>query len=178
LGLRGSLAVSIREMRPGDARAFLEVHHRAVRDLAAADYPLDVIEAWAPLPITAEHVDIVCSTAGHEYRLVAESEGEVVGVGCLVAKNNELRACYVAPLASRKGVGSAILREIERAARDQGIEVLEADSSVTAEPFYRNNGYEVCGRGEHVLNNGARMACIKMRKELAARDPSGPQAVI
>jgi putative acetyltransferase len=164
-------------MRPGDARAFLEAHHRAVRDLAAADYPLDVIEAWAPLPITAEHVDVVCSTADREYRLVAESEGEVVGFGCLVAENNELRACYVSPSASRKGIGSAILREIERAARDQGVEVLEADSSLTAELFYRSNGYEVCGRGDHVLNNGVRMACVKMRKELTARDPSGRRAV-
>ena len=71
MGLKGSLTVSIREMRPADARAFLEVHHRAVRELAAADYPLDVIEAWAPLPITPEHVDFVRSTADREYRLVA-----------------------------------------------------------------------------------------------------------
>ena len=37
-----------------DARAFLEVHHGAVRELAADDYPLDVIGAWAPLPITPD----------------------------------------------------------------------------------------------------------------------------
>jgi putative acetyltransferase len=172
VGLKGSLTVSIREMRPADARAFLEVHHRAVRELAAADYPLDVIEAWAPLPITPEHVDFVRSTADREYRMVAELDGEVVGIGCLVPKNNELRACYVAPWATRKGVGSAILREIERVARDQGVVTLRADSSLTAEPFYRVNGYEICESSDHVLHNGVRMACVRIRKSLVPFDPS------
>jgi putative acetyltransferase len=167
--------VCIREMRPADARAFLEVHHRAVRELAADDYPLDVIEAWAPLPITPEHVDFVRSTADREYRLVAELDGEIVGIGCLVPKNNELRACYVAPWATRKGVGSAILREIERVARDQGVMTLRADSSLTAEPFYRVNGYEICESSDHVLNNGARMACVRISKSLVPFDPSTSQ---
>jgi putative acetyltransferase len=175
VGLKGSLTVSIREMRPADARAFLEVHHRAVRELAAADYPLDVIEAWAPLPITPEHVDFVRSTADREYRLVAELDGEIVGIGCLVPKNNELRACYIAPGATRKGVGSAILREIEQVARDQGVVTLRADSSLTAEPFYRVNGYEICESSDHVLNNGARMACVRIRKSLVPFDPSPSQ---
>ena len=175
MGLKGSLAVSIREMRSADACAFLEVHHRAVHELAADDYPLEVIEAWAPLPITPEQVDFVRSTADREYRLVAELDGEIVGIGCLIPKNNELRACYVAPWATRKGVGSAILREIERVARDQGVTTLHADSSLTAEPFYRVNGYEVCASGDHVLNNGARMTCVRIRKSLAPCDPSASE---
>jgi len=134
-----------------------------------------MIEAWAPLPITPEHVDFVRSTADREYRLVAELDGEIVGIGCLVPKNNELRACYVAPWATRKGVGSAILREIERVARDQGVMTLRADSSLTAEPFYRVNGYEICESSDHVLNNGARMACVRIRKSLAPFDPSTSQ---
>jgi hypothetical protein len=39
---------------------------------------------------------------------------------------------------------------------------------VTAESFYRREGYEVIERGEHVLRNGQRMACVKMRKDLGA----------
>ncbi len=156
-------------MRPEDARAFLEVHHLAVRGLAAADYSSQVIEAWAPWPITAEHADFVRSNAEGEYRLVAENGGRIVGIGCLVARKYELRACYVLPSASRNGVGTATLRALERAARDQGATALEVDASLNAEPFYRSRGYEVCGRGEHVLNNGARMACVRMRTDLASR---------
>jgi putative acetyltransferase len=161
------MSLLIRQMRPEDASAFLEVHHAAVRRLASKDYWPEVIEAWAPMPITAEQVEAVRSNSDCEYRLVAEFDGEIVGVGCLVVGENELRACYVAPAASRRGVGSALVREIERVAREQGARYLDVDSSLTAEPFYGRNGYLVRERGEHVLSNGYRMACIKMRKTFA-----------
>jgi GNAT superfamily N-acetyltransferase len=102
--------VTIREMRSEDAHAFLEVHHAAVRSLANKDYTSEVIEAWAPMPITAQHVEVVRKNLEGEYRLLAEIDGLLVGIGCMVAEKSELRACYVTPLASRKGVGSAILR--------------------------------------------------------------------
>jgi GNAT superfamily N-acetyltransferase len=98
---------------------------------------------------------------------VAEGS-RVVGIGAAVFENLELRACYVAPAASRKGVGSALVKEIERAAREQRVPRLDLDSSVTAECFYRTVGYEVVERGEHFLGNGRRMACVRMRKELGA----------
>jgi putative acetyltransferase len=158
------MPVLVREMRPEDARAFLEVHHAAVRGLASNDYPPEVIEAWAPMPITDKHVEAVRSNPDNEYRIVADMEGRLVGIGCIVVQNNELRACYVAPTASRQGIGSALLLELERAAREQGATFLKADSSLTAEPFYKSEGYKVCERGQHVLHNGQRMACIKMRK--------------
>jgi putative acetyltransferase len=173
-----SFPLTVREMRSEDAHAFLEVHHRAVRELAADSYPSDVIEVWAPLPITEEHVQLVCSNAEQEFRLVAELNGEIIGIGCLFLQNNELRACYVSPVASRRGVGSAILREIERIAYDRGSKTLRADSSLNAELFYRSNGYEVDGRDEHVLSNGVRMACVRMRKDLAQRCCSGPSAAV
>jgi putative acetyltransferase len=166
------MSVSVREMRPEDAPAFLEVHHAAVRELAAADYPSKVIEAWAPWPIAAEHVAFVRLNPDREYRLVAESEDRIVGIGCLAAQKDEILACYVAPSATRRGVGSAILRGLERVAEDRGAPSLELDSSLTAEPFYRSNGYEVQGAGEHVLNNGTLMACVRMRKFFGSSDSS------
>jgi hypothetical protein len=65
----------IRPMRPEDARAFLEVHHAAVRGLASRDYSPEVIEAWAPLPVTARYVEAVRSNPDGEYRLFAEIDG-------------------------------------------------------------------------------------------------------
>ena len=160
--------VVIREMRAEDARAFLDVHRAAVRGISAKDYPLAVIEAWAPMPLTDDAIERVRANPDKEYRLIAEIEGRVVGIGAAVFEIAELRACYIAPDAGRKGVGSALVKEIELAAREQGVRRLELDSSVTAESFYRREGYEVISRGEHVLRNGQQMACVKMRKDLGA----------
>jgi putative acetyltransferase len=165
--------VFVREMCPEDARTFLEIHHAAVRGIAAKDYSSAVIEAWAPVPVTDIAVERVKSNPDGEYRLLAEIDGRVVGIAALVSKNAELRACYVAPEASRKGVGSVLVREIERVAREHGLKFLQLDSSVTAEPFYEASGYEVHERGVHVLRGGQRMACVKMRKNLVL--PPQPQ---
>ena len=163
------MALTVRKMRDGDARSFLETHHAAVRGIAAKDYPQAVIEDWAPLPITERGIARLLTNPDNEVRLVAEIEGEIVGIGALVLEKNELRACYVAPNASRKGVGSALVREIEKIACNHGLANLQMDSSVSAEPFYRALGYAVSERGEHVLHSGQRMACVKMEKSLVPR---------
>jgi putative acetyltransferase len=160
------MAITVREMRPEEARAFLEVHHAAVRGLAADDYAPEVIDDWAPMPVTDRAIEQFLLNPDGERRLVAECDGRIVGVGALVIDKTELRACYVAPEASRQGVGSALVGAIERIAQVHGLPSLELDSSVTAEPFYRAHGYEVCWRSEHILRSGRAMACVKMVKKL------------
>jgi putative acetyltransferase len=130
----------------------------AVRGTASRGYPLEVIEAWAPLPVDEDAVKRVLANADNEHRLIAEIHGRVVGIRAIVFETFELRACYVTPMAGGKGVGSALVREIETSAHRQGLDVLTLDSSVTAEPFYRKHGYEVSERGEHILRNGQHMA--------------------
>ena len=82
------MSIKIREMLNDDALAFLQVHHAAVRGIAAKDYPPEI-------------------------------DGRIVGIGALVLAKSELRACYVAPQTARRGVGSALMHELERIARDR-----------------------------------------------------------
>jgi putative acetyltransferase len=158
------MTIRVRRMRREDARRFLEVHHVAVRGLAAKDYPWAVIRDWAPLPITDTAIERFLANADKEIRLVAEMEGEIVGIGALVLDPAELRACYVLPSATRQGVGSAIVRAVERIARKQRVASLHLVASVNSEPFYAALGYKVRKRGEHVLQSGRRMACVRMWK--------------
>jgi hypothetical protein len=74
----------IREMRDDDARSFLEVHHAAARRIAVRDYPPEVIEAWAPVPITRAAVEAVIAIPEDEVRFVAERDGHIIGLACLV----------------------------------------------------------------------------------------------
>jgi putative acetyltransferase len=153
-------------MRHDEAKVFLEIQRTSVRGLAANHYGASVIEAWAPLPITDTAIAFFRVNHDEEIRLIAELDGEAVGIGALVLADSELRACYVLPSAARKGVGSALVAEIERIARHHGLRDLELVSSLTAEPFYRAVGYEVEERVEHLLGSGGRMPAVKMRKKL------------
>jgi putative acetyltransferase len=137
--------------------------------MAARDYPPAVIEDWAPFPITDAAIELFLANPEKELRLVAEMDGEIAGVGAVVVEESELRACYVLPSAARKGIGSAIVREIERIARENGAASLHLVASMNSEAFYKTLGYRVQRRGEHVLKSGRRMACVKMRKVLRSR---------
>src|SRR5713101_8225527 len=115
-------------MRPEDARRFLEIHHAAVRGIAANDYPTSVVEAWAR-PITDQVIERFVANRDQEVRLVAEIDGEPVGIGAIVVSNSELRACYVAPSAARRGVGSALVAKIEQIVCEHRLDHLELESS-------------------------------------------------
>jgi hypothetical protein len=50
-----------------------------VRGTAVVDYPLTVIEAWAPMPVTEKAAEQVRATRENEYRLIAEIDGGAKG---------------------------------------------------------------------------------------------------
>ena len=83
---------------------------------------------------------------------VAEREGQIVGYAELHAyiataddrRDGRLTALAIDPSARRSGVGTALLAEVERAARLLGCEAIVLDSSVwrdDAHAFYRKNGF-------------------------------------
>jgi putative acetyltransferase len=160
------MTVIVREMRPDEGRSFIEVRNAAIREIAVKDYAPEVIDSWAGPPVTEVMLESFSVNPDKEIRLVAEIHGKVVGMGAMVVATNELRACYVLPGAMRNGVGSAIVREIERIALENGMTFLQMDSSVTAELFYKALGYEVLEYGQHILQSGHPMACVRMRKLL------------
>ena len=159
------MAVTVRPMRADEGRTFLDIHARSVRGLAAQHYSPETIDGWAAR-ITDESVRALMRNPDGEIRLLAELDGQPVGLGALVVSKSELCACYVVPETIRKGVGSALVREIERIARNHGLTKLDLESSINAELFYAALGYVVVERHEHVLRSGLRMAAVRMRKEL------------
>jgi putative acetyltransferase len=158
-------SVTIRDMQPEDARCFLEIHHAAVRGIAARDYPPLVVEVWAR-PITDQVIERFLANRDGELRLVAEIDGAPLGIGAIVIGNSELRACYVDPSAARRGVGTALVAKIEEIAHEHRLDHLELESSITAEPFYSALGYQVESRGELFLAPDVPMAAVRMRKRL------------
>ncbi len=159
------MAITVRPLRADEGRIYLEIVNSAIRGLAVSHYSPDAIEGWA-IPVTDDRVRDVMLNAGDEIRLIAELDGMPVGIGALIPERSELRACYVSPHAARHGCGSALVREIERLARENGLTRLELASSLNAEPFYAAHGYEVRERSTVVLGNGHQMPAVWMGKRL------------
>jgi GNAT superfamily N-acetyltransferase len=73
---------------------------------------------------------------------------------------------YVRGAAAGRGIGSALYRLAEAHALAAGAGSIEIDASLAAVNFYRANGFEETGRGEHQLMSGHSMACVFMEKKL------------
>lgn len=144
---------------------YLDIVNKAIRGLAAGHYPSDTIDGWVVL-VTDETVRDLMLNTDQEIRLVAELDGEAAGIGALILERAELRACYVSPPFARRRCGSALVHEIERLARENGLTHLELAASLNAEPFYTAHGYEVRERSDVVLGNGHRMPAVWMTKNL------------
>jgi GNAT superfamily N-acetyltransferase len=76
--------------------------------------------------------------------IVAERDGEVVGVGQLNA-SGELTLCYVLPDIQGSGIGTLLLSSLEKAAADSGLRRLTLTSTSTAYTFYQYHGYRASG---------------------------------
>ncbi len=159
------MRVTVRPLRDDEISLYLEIHERAIRGLAASHYSRADIEGWV-VPATDENLRRLTRNADREIRFVAELHGNPVGIGALVVEKSELRAVYVAPEGARRGCGSALVREIERTARDNKLTRLTLHASLNAEPFYVALGYDVLERTEVVLPNDHPMAVVRMGKNL------------
>jgi TRAP-type transport system periplasmic protein len=84
-----------------------------------------------------------------------------------IDENDHGVAVYVRGKPARHGIGSALLRSAEAAAIAAGATSIHLDASLAAVEFYKANGFDEVGRGEHRLWSGLPMACVFMRKNLA-----------
>ena len=83
-------------------------------------------------------------------------------VGFALRAQATLALCYVVPEALHRGVGRALLQNIEVHAREAGLTTLDLDSTRTAEHFYRRHGYVPHG----VVQTWAGLQAQPMRKRL------------
>jgi len=175
---RDRAALHLKRPNENDAEQLSRVQFEAVRGTAAAFYPSEVVQSWAPEPSeqrTAEFRRAILSD--DELFVVAEREGRVLAFGSIVVSASELRSVYVHPSVGRHGVGSQIVAELEGLAMAHSLASLELTASLNAEKFYVRQGYEVVGRDVRRIGTGVRMACLKMKKALAPPVPAAGRFV-
>jgi GNAT superfamily N-acetyltransferase len=154
--------LNLRLARLSDAPAVARVMRAAIRSLAAAHYAPAQLAAWSSLPALYHRWAM---TAGGERYVVAERAGRVVGYAA--ARGPELTALFVAPRASRSGVGAALLARIERDAIARRVTVLRTDAARSAWAFYAAHGFRL-GRAIRVpLPGGGALDARAATKRLA-----------
>lgn len=133
--------VDIRLARADDRRALIELQRRASLVLESEDVRRQLIE-------NPEIIDLDPEMIARNEVFVAEFDGRIVGFATIMAHEGndaELEGIFVEPSDWRKGIGTALLRQIEREALAWGASRLHVMANPNVESFYRNAGFQKIG---------------------------------
>ncbi len=107
----------------------------AIERVNAKDYPLAEIDRLVQ-NFSPENVRELLKSRQTLAALVA---GNVVGTGAI--EGAHIKSVFVSPDWHRKGIGTALVGELEKIAASQGTETLEVSSSLSAIQFYAALGF-------------------------------------
>jgi GNAT superfamily N-acetyltransferase len=79
----------------------------------------------------------------------------------------KVRAMFVRPDWTRRGLGRRILEECEAAARREGFRRLALMATLPGVPLYRAYGFEPLEEADVALEDGVRIACVAMEKTIS-----------
>ena len=121
------------------------------------------VSAVGPQGVADEmHWDQVIRAGG---LLVAQTEGRIIGfAGIDVNATEQVKWLYLLPQHQRAGVGSQMLRRLERIGWAAGLNSLRLHSAPEAVEFYRRHGYRAV---ERVEETGHDHEGVEMVKEAA-----------
>ncbi len=155
------MKIEMRAFRVEDAEACAELYRASVRALGPTAYSAEQVAAWAKYPESME--EFRARLLGG-VTLVAEVNGMLAGLGSL-APISHADFLYVAPGFFRRGVATALYAELEKTARERGVEALDLNASRFSQPLFARLGFEVTAM-ERVVRSGVEFERALMRKRL------------
>lgn len=139
----------IRKFKSNDAKALFNVFYSAVHDIAINDYTDEQLNAWAPanydLNVWANKLKIL-------QPFVIENDNKIVGYADIQV-NGLIDHFFIARTYSRQGFGSKLMEYILEEARLLNINIITANVSKTAQPFFAKFGFTVTERRYPIVRN-------------------------
>ena len=135
-----SKKITIRLYNEADAAFLAAIYFNTIHKINAKDYSPEQLDAWAPTSSLERE--------GWMRKweklppIVAVIDNEIVGFAEL-EDNGHIDCFYCHHEHQGCGVGSALINEIERRAKNNKIDKIFAEVSITAKPFFEIKGFVV-----------------------------------
>ena len=146
---------AIRPYRQEDLPAVLELFWETVHTVNADAYSAGQLDAWAPADPDIQAWKT--SLAARRSYVAVDDAGKLIGFGDIAW--GHIDRLYVQASCLGQGIGSALLRELERDAPRP----LDVDASTTAKPFIERHGYRAAAR-QTVTRRGIELTNYRMVK--------------
>jgi GNAT superfamily N-acetyltransferase len=115
---------------------------RSIRELCTNDHrnEPEIIAAWTRNKTPEKLAEGLEDRKLSWFVAVVDPSQAIAGIG-MVGSDGTIRAIYVHPEYVNRGVGSLLLRAIEKETTHQGHAALRLESTATAHSFYRKRGF-------------------------------------
>lgn len=113
-----------------------------IQNINIRDYSIDEVNDWSSWH--QDHSKWV-QKIEEQYFIIARSETKIVGFGS-VSTEGYLDLMFVHKDFQKKGIATALLKNLENFAINQKIRLLTADVSITASGFFLNSGFVIEAR--------------------------------
>jgi putative acetyltransferase len=152
----------IRRAAPADAGALASLHRASITELCAAAYSEEQLAHW----IAALEPAIYEALMETSEVFAAVENGTLVGFGVCAPRESLINATYVAPSATRRGIGRGLMAAMERCLVGAGVSEARLNATLNAVPFYEALGYTPAGRTTNRLPSGVELPCVAMAKRI------------
>lgn len=158
------MEIAISSYIEADLNEIVELFMNTVHSVNAADYTLQQLHAWAPKDKREEVIERWRHSFEHSNAWVAKLNGRVIGFADMT-EEGYIDRLYVHKDYQRMGIASALLDQMESAARHSKVTELVSHVSITAKPFFSTRGFQVVQEQE-VVRDGIKLTNYRMRLTL------------
>lgn len=151
----------IRTYRKRDIAKISRLYYDTIHRVNCLDYTHEQIEAWAP---SVPSDDFWQERFNRYFVYVAEHDAQIVGFTEL-GTTGHIDCFFVHHEWQRRGVGTLLMKRVERTAAVKRIPRLFAEVSVTARPFFLGLGFCVV-REKTAVRDGVALQQYDMEKWL------------
>jgi putative acetyltransferase len=153
--------LTLRPYEDADLPAMMALFRATIHAVCAKDYTAEQLAAWAPPQ--GDRARWRTKLEGEEC-VVAVIDGAVVGF-CSWTDDGYIDLLYVHHKWPRLGIATALHKRAEAALREAGVARLHTQASVTAQPFFAAQGYQLI-KHQIVHIRGADLPNAVMEKPL------------
>lgn len=155
--------LKLRQGSPEDMAEMQKLYVDTIKNICINDYNQEQIAIWTS---SVENTIRWLNIFEKQHVIIAEYRQMIVGY-CTLDAGGYLDLFYVHKDFQRKGIANKLLHEAEQRAVELNYDVLTANVSITAKPFFEKNGFTVVKEQENVIK-GLVIVNYNMAKALAA----------
>jgi GNAT superfamily N-acetyltransferase len=155
--------MNIRTFKESDAQEVCDVLISSITHTFHQDYPngsKEALQKWLGNK-NPENVIQWMATAENK-NVIVEIDSAIVGVGLISTRSGAIYLCYLLPKFIGQGIGKAMILELEKYAKEAGVEKICFSSTPSAEKFYKKWGAVRVGEEFQVSNDIANPVMEKL----------------